>query len=92
MADRVAARGWARTSAVAMRTVARHAFVPGTELGEAYGDGAIVSKRAGDGAALSCASEPGIVALMLDQLDVRPGPRILEIGAGTGTTPRCSPT
>jgi hypothetical protein len=37
-----------------------------------------------DGAAFSCASEPGVVAMMLDQLDIRPGQHVLEIGAGTG--------
>ncbi|MGH4022328.1 MAG: lanthionine synthetase LanC family protein, partial [Pseudonocardiaceae bacterium] len=36
------------------------------------------------GAALSCASVPTIVAMMLDELDIRPDHRILEIGAGTG--------
>ena len=33
---------------------------------------------------LSCASVPSVVAMMLDRLDVQPGDRILEIGAGTG--------
>jgi protein-L-isoaspartate(D-aspartate) O-methyltransferase len=37
-----------------------------------------------NGASLSCASAPWLVAAMLDQLDVQLGNRILEIGAGTG--------
>ncbi|MGH3813578.1 MAG: methyltransferase domain-containing protein [Pseudonocardiaceae bacterium] len=34
--------------------------------------------------AVSSASAPGVVAGMLEQLDVAPGHRVLEIGAGTG--------
>lgn len=78
--------GHARTSAVetAMRTVARHSFVPDATHGDAYADIAVITKRAADGAALSCASVPTVVAMMLDQLAVGPGHNVLEIGAGTG--------
>lgn len=68
----------------AMRTVPRHAFVPGAPLTAAYADQAVITKRSADGAALSCASVPSLVAVMLDRLDLRPGHTILEIGAGTG--------
>jgi protein-L-isoaspartate(D-aspartate) O-methyltransferase len=68
----------------AMAAVPRHAFVPAAPLTDAYADQAVITKRAGGGAALSCASEPRIVAMMLTQLDPQPGERILEIGAGTG--------
>jgi protein-L-isoaspartate(D-aspartate) O-methyltransferase len=44
----------------------------------------VITQRDSDGTALSCASMPSVVATMLEQLDVRPGDRILEIGAGTG--------
>ncbi len=86
MVDRITAAGWAQTPRVAeaMRTVPRHLFVPHAPLAEAYDDLAVITKRSADGTALSCASEPVIVAMMLDQLDVQPGHRILEIGAGTG--------
>jgi protein-L-isoaspartate(D-aspartate) O-methyltransferase len=67
-----------------MRAVPRHEFVPEASLTQAYAEQAVITKRASDGAALSCASVPGVVAMMLDQLDVHPGNRILEIGAGTG--------
>jgi len=67
-----------------MRSVPRHLFVPDADLIEAYAEEAVITKRAADGAALSCASVPGVVAMMLDQLDVRPGDHILEVGAGTG--------
>ncbi|MGQ0841531.1 methyltransferase, FxLD system [Actinokineospora sp.] len=86
MVDTVKEGGYARTSAVevAMRAVARHEFVPEATLTDAYADIAVITKRAADGSALSCASVPTVVAMMLDQLDVRPGHNILEIGAGTG--------
>ena len=68
----------------AMRSVARHQFVPKASLEHAYADEAVITHRAADGAALSCASVPSLVAVMLDNLQVQPGNRILEIGAGTG--------
>jgi protein-L-isoaspartate(D-aspartate) O-methyltransferase len=68
----------------AMRAVPRHEFVPDAPLEEAYADVAVITKRAADGTSLSCASVPSLVARMLDHLQVEPGNRILEIGAGTG--------
>jgi protein-L-isoaspartate(D-aspartate) O-methyltransferase len=86
MVEQILAAGYARSAGVeeAMRTVPRHRFVPAADLAEAYADTAVVTKVSPDGAALSCASVPLVVAMMLDQLDVRPGDRVLEIGAGTG--------
>src|SRR5262249_39110457 len=77
---------WARSARVAdaMLAVPRDEFVPDAPVEYAYDDRAVIIKRDPHGAALSCASEPAIVAMMLDQLDVRPGHRILEIGTGTG--------
>jgi protein-L-isoaspartate(D-aspartate) O-methyltransferase len=68
----------------AMRTVPRHRFVPDAPVEQAYANTAVITKRAPDGSDLSCASVPSLVAAMLDNLDVQPGQRILEIGAGTG--------
>lgn len=86
MVDRVKANGYARNDEVekAMRVVPRHAFVPNAGLADAYADMAVITKRDASGTPLSCASVPNVVALMLDQLDVQDGQRILEIGAGTG--------
>lgn len=68
----------------AMLAVPRHLFLPDEPLARAYADDAVATKRAADGVAISSASQPAIVALMLEQLAVRPGMRVLEIGAGTG--------
>jgi protein-L-isoaspartate(D-aspartate) O-methyltransferase len=87
MVDAVQERGAAQRPAVeaAMRKVPRHLFVPDADLRSAYDpDSSVITHWFEDGTALSCASGPWVVGLMLDQLDVRPGQRILEIGAGTG--------
>jgi protein-L-isoaspartate(D-aspartate) O-methyltransferase len=78
--------GVIRSEAVgmAMLAVPRHRFVPEAPLRAAYADDVYVTKRSSDGEAISSASQPAIVAEMLEQLDVRPGHRVLEIGAGTG--------
>jgi protein-L-isoaspartate(D-aspartate) O-methyltransferase len=78
--------GVIRSEAVeaAMLAVPRHRFVPEAPLRAAYADDVYVTKRDSAGEALSSASQPGIVAEMLEQLEVRPGHRVLEIGAGTG--------
>ncbi|GAA5072773.1 protein-L-isoaspartate(D-aspartate) O-methyltransferase [Thermocatellispora tengchongensis] len=79
-----AAHGFGEPVAAAMRAVPRHLFVPGTPVEPAYADEPIVTKRDADGVPISSSSQPTIMALMLEQLGVRPGDRVLEIGAGTG--------
>lgn len=66
----------------AMRTVERHLFTPGISIRQAYADDAVLKKTGSDGVTVSSVSAPGIVAMMLDQLQVQPGNRILEIGTG----------
>jgi protein-L-isoaspartate(D-aspartate) O-methyltransferase len=68
----------------AMRAVPRHVFVPDAPVEEAYGFDPVVTHRDAEGIAISSASAPGVVAAMLEQLDICPGHRVLEIGAGTG--------
>jgi protein-L-isoaspartate(D-aspartate) O-methyltransferase len=80
----VAARPISARVEAAMRAVARHRFVPDAPVEQAYANTAVITKRAPDGTDLSCASLPSLVAAMLDNLDVQPGHRVLEIGAGTG--------
>lgn len=68
----------------ALRSVERHLFAPGVPVDEAYANDIVVTKRSADDQVLSCLSQPSIVALQLGQLDVQPGHRVLEIGAGSG--------
>ena len=70
--------------AEAFAAVPRHLFIPHVSVEEAYRDQYIVTKRLPDGEVVSSSSQPYIMAVMLDQLDVRPGHHVLEIGAGTG--------
>ena len=74
-----------RTAAVeaALRAVPRHLFLPEVPVERAYADEAVPVLVEG-GTATSSASQPSMVAIMLEQLAVRPGHRVLEIGAGTG--------
>ena len=41
-------------------------------------------KTGADGLPLSSSSQPAIMAIMLEQLGIAPGQRVLEIGTGTG--------
>ena len=68
----------------ALRDVPRHLFLPHLPPEDAYLDDAIVTKRDADGQPISSSSQPAIMAIMLDQLTLAPGQRVLEIGAGTG--------
>jgi protein-L-isoaspartate(D-aspartate) O-methyltransferase len=70
--------------AAALRAVPRHLFLPDLPPEAAYRDDAIVTKRDADGQGISSSSQPAIMAIMLDQLGLAPGHRVLEIGAGTG--------
>ena len=68
----------------ALSDVPRHLFLPHLPPADAYLDDAIVTKRDADGQPISSSSQPAIMAIMLDQLTLAPGHRVLEIGAGTG--------
>jgi protein-L-isoaspartate(D-aspartate) O-methyltransferase len=70
--------------AAAFQSVLRHQFLPGRRLAYVYEDTAIPTKTDERGLALSSSSQPAIMALMLQQLALQPGQRVLEIGAGTG--------
>ncbi|MFD4655806.1 methyltransferase, FxLD system [Kitasatospora sp. NPDC058444] len=86
LTDRLLAQGAIHTDAVetAFRTVAREHFLPGVPLEAAYADNPTYTKADGSGTRISAASQPAIVALMLEQLAARPGERVFEAGAGTG--------
>ena len=72
----------------AFLSVARELFLPegvaDGGLQAVYRDDAIVTKRNGQGLPLSSSSQPSLMAKMLELLDVAPGDRVLEIGAGSG--------
>ena len=70
--------------AAALSDVPRHLFLPHLPPEDAYLDDAIVTKRDADGQPISSSSQPAIMAIMLDQLTLASGQRVLEIGAGTG--------
>jgi len=61
----------------AMRTVPRHRFVPASLRGSAYANRPL---PIGHGQTIS---QPYIVALMTDLLELEPGDRVLEIGTGS---------
>ncbi|MFJ2296177.1 methyltransferase, FxLD system [Streptomyces sp. NPDC087894] len=66
-----------------MRKVPRHAFIPDTPLDKAYDTyAAVITKTDEHGVQLSSVSAPQIQAMMLEQAQVRPGMRVLEIGSG----------
>lgn len=62
----------------AMRTVPRHDFVRGENWGEAYADHPVPI------AEQQTTSQPYIIAAMLQAAEIKPGDRVLEIGAGSG--------
>lgn len=68
----------------AFRQVPRHLFVPELQPPLAYQDESVVVKVGDDGMPLSSSSQPTMMAIMLDQLGLQRGHRVLEIGAGTG--------
>ena len=67
----------------AFRAVPRHLFLPGVELQRVYSD-TYVTTKIENNTPISSSSQPAIMAYMLEQLDLQPGQRVLEIGAGTG--------
>lgn len=62
----------------AMRAVPRHEFVPQKYLDQAYADHPL---PIGHGQTIS---QPYIVALMTEKLDLEEGDRVLEVGTGSG--------
>jgi protein-L-isoaspartate(D-aspartate) O-methyltransferase len=86
-AARAALAGRLRASeavADAFHLVPRHAFLSGFDVAEAYLDTAVVVRSDADGLPVSAATQPAMMAVMLDQLGLARGQRVLEIGTGTG--------
>ncbi|HTJ45227.1 MAG TPA: protein-L-isoaspartate(D-aspartate) O-methyltransferase [Kofleriaceae bacterium] len=79
VAEQIEARGVHDPDVLrAMREVPRHLFVPPALAAEAYADRALPVEDD------QTISQPYIVALMAEALDLERGSRVLEIGTGTG--------
>ena len=85
LVDRMRTNGVLRTPAVeaAFRAVPRHLFLPGVPLDVVYRDEFIPIKSE-NARLLSSSSQPSMMAVMLEQLELGPGHRVLEIGTGSG--------
>ncbi len=86
MIDTIVKSGFLRTPRIeaAFRAVPRHVFLPDVPLERVYSGEAIPTHHDARRLPTSSSSEPGVMAVMLEQLRPAPGQRWLEIGAGTG--------
>ena len=86
LVDKLVGDGQIRSArvAAAFEAVPRELFVPGVPLDEVYRSSEAILVKRVDGIGVSSASAPDVMATMLELLDVQPGMRVLEIGAGTG--------
>ena len=86
LVDELKSMGCIQTPRVeaAFQAVLRHQFIPDTPLEEVYSNRVILTKQDQNGQWISSSSQPAIMAIMLEQLDLEPGQKVLEIGAGTG--------
>jgi protein-L-isoaspartate(D-aspartate) O-methyltransferase len=85
LVDQLKKNGYIQDARVeaAFRAIPRHLFLPGVAPNEVYRDQAIATHSI-NGQVVSSSSQPTIMAIMLEQLHLRPGQRVLEIGTGTG--------
>jgi protein-L-isoaspartate(D-aspartate) O-methyltransferase len=90
LVDQLCAKGAIRSEPIqaAFLAVPRERFIPDVlaerGLEAVYSDEAFVTKRDARGMPRSSSSQPGLMAEMLELLDLRAGQRVLEVGAGTG--------
>lgn len=86
MLDKMRRSGVFQASGVeaAFAAVPRHLFLPDMPLETVYQDRAITLTYGGGGIATSSASQPTMMAIMLNQAQLKPGDNVLEIGAATG--------
>lgn len=85
MADRLIQDAHLTVDAVveALREVPRHQFVPEAPLAEAYApDAPVAIKHDAQGRRTSSLSSAHTQATMLEQADITPGMRVLEVGSG----------
>ena len=72
-----------RQAREAFASVPRHLFVPNVDVAAAYSDQPVFI-RWDEGMPISSSTQPTMMAIMVEQLRLEPGCRVLEIGAGTG--------
>lgn len=82
--DRLARQTHHAAILAAFAAVPRHWFLPHVPLEQAYADVPIPLKQDGRGVLVSSASQPTMMALMLEQLDLRAGHNVLEVGTASG--------
>ncbi len=85
MVSRLIEMGALRSSGAvaAFRKVPRHLATPQTDITKTYGvEDAVITKTDADGIQLSSVSAPRIQAMQIEQADLHPGQRVLEIGSG----------
>lgn len=69
--------------AAAFASVPRHLFAPDAPLEDAYNlHGIVVAKKDEQGLNTSVMSAPHLQAVMLEQAEIKPGMKVLEIGSG----------
>lgn len=85
MVDGLSESGALRSPSVraALLAVDRARFVPGDAL-DAYRDAPVVLQLGPGGEATSTISQPTMVVLMLEELAMQPGDRVLEVGTASG--------
>ena len=67
----------------AFEKVPRHLFVPRVDVATAYTDQPVFVRWDAE-TPISSSTQPRMMAIMIGQLGLEPGSRVLEIGAGTG--------
>ncbi|MCA9913355.1 MAG: hypothetical protein KC496_08390 [Anaerolineae bacterium] len=68
----------------AFRAIPRHIFLPNHPLEEVYSDKAVGILHDETGLLVSSSSQPSMMAIMMNQLQLKPGDNVLEIGTATG--------
>ena len=67
----------------AFEKVPRHLFIPRVDVATAYTDQPVFVRWDAE-TPISSSTQPRMMAIMIEQLGLEPGSRVLEIGAGTG--------
>jgi protein-L-isoaspartate(D-aspartate) O-methyltransferase len=92
LVDSLVSHGHIRADGVraAFYAVQRHHLLPDSNIADVYADRAITLKTAEaggplpEGRIISSASMPSLLARVLEQMAVRPGMRVLQVGTGPG--------